>query len=222
MKKLNLKNKLNFRSLVMIGIFSLAVVAVSCNKADDGYFPEEAFSAQDAELKKGRAVKPGSATIADIVVSSTQAEEPQFTLLLAALEYTGLTGVFTGGGQYTVFAPTDEAFVNLVTAVAGLLDPDILANDGPFAAIDALLGEGTVANVLLYHVAEGRRASNSVVPPRGTRTITTLLGATFTVGTDLGITAVGNTANIVNANISASNGIIHVIDAVILPIDLGL
>jgi uncharacterized surface protein with fasciclin (FAS1) repeats len=222
MKKLNLKDKLNFRSLVMVGIFSLAVVAVSCNKADDGYFPEEAFSAQDAELKKGKAVRPASETIAEIVVASTQAEEPQFTLLLAALEYTGLTGVFAGGEQYTVFAPTDEAFVNLVTAVEGLLDPDILANDGPFAAIDALLGEGTVANVLLYHVAEGRRAANSVVPPRGTRTITTLLGETFTVGTDLGITAVGNTANIVTANISASNGIIHVIDAVILPIDLGL
>jgi uncharacterized surface protein with fasciclin (FAS1) repeats len=222
MKKLNLKNKLNFRSLVMVGIFSLAIVAVSCNKADDGYFPEEVFSAQDAELKKGKAVKPGNQTIAEIVVASTEAEPAQFTLLLAALEYTGLTGVFTGGGQYTVFAPTDEAFVNLVTAVSGLLNPDILANDGPFAAIDALLGEGTIANVLLYHVAEGRRAANSVVPPRGTRTITTLLGATFTVGTDLGITAVGNTANIVNANISASNGIIHVIDAVILPIDLGL
>ncbi|WP_372947792.1 fasciclin domain-containing protein [Mariniphaga sp.] len=222
MKKLNLKNKLNFRSLVMVGIFSLALVAVSCNKADDGFFPEEAFSAQDAELKKGKAVKPGNQTIAEIVVASTEAEEPQFTLLLGALEYAGLTGVFTGGEQYTVFAPTDEAFVNLVTAVSGLLDQDILANDGPFAAIDALLGEGTISNVLLYHVVEGRRAANSVVPPRGTRTITTLLGATFTVGTDLGITAVGNTANIIDANISASNGIIHVIDAVILPVDLGL
>ena len=222
MKKLNLKNKLNFRSLVMVGIFSLALVAVSCNKADDGYFPEEAFSAQEAELKKGKAVKPSSETIADIVVASTEAEPAEFTLLLAALEYAGLTGVFTGGEQYTVFAPTDEAFVNLVTAVESLLDPVILANDGPFAAIDALLGEGTISNVLLYHVAEGRRAANSVVPPRGTRTITTLLGATFTVGTDLGITAVGNTANIVDANISASNGIIHVIDAVILPVDLGL
>lgn len=222
MKKLNLKNRLNFRSLVMVGIFSLALVAVSCNKADDGYIPEEAFSAQEAELKKGKAVKPGNETIAEIVVASTQAEEPQFTLLLAALEYTGLTGVFAGGDQYTVFAPTDEAFVNLVTAVSGLLDPDILANEGPFAAIDALLGEGTISNVLLYHVTEGRRAANSVVPPRGTRTITTLLGSTFSVGTDLGITAVGNTANILNANISASNGIIHVIDAVILPIDLGL
>jgi uncharacterized surface protein with fasciclin (FAS1) repeats len=156
-------------------------------------------------------------TIAEIVVASTKADESQFNLLLAALEYTGLTGVFTGGGQYTVFAPTDEAFINLVTAVAGLLDPVILNEHGPFAAIDALLGEGTIANVLLYHVTEGRRAANSVVPPRGSRTITTLLGETFSVGTGGTISAVGNTANIVKPNISASNGIVHVIDAVILP-----
>ncbi len=197
-------------------------MAVSCNKADDGYLPEEAFAAQDAELKKGKAVKPGNQTIAEIVVASTEADPSEFNFLLAALNYAGLTEVFTGGGQYTVFAPTDEAFGNLVAAVSGLVDADILNEQGPFAAIDALLGEGTIANVLLYHVAEGRRAANSVVPPRGTRTITTLLGATFTVGTDLGITAVGNTANIIDANISASNGIIHVIDAVILPVDLGL
>ncbi len=165
---------------------------------------------------------PGDASIAEIVVASTEAEEPQFTLLLAALEYTGLTGVFTGGEQYTVFAPTDEAFINLVTAVAGLLDPDVLDEDGPFAAIDDLLGEGTVANVLLYHVAEGRRAAISVVPPVRPRTITTLLGATFSVDRNAKIIAVGNTANIVAADISASNGIIHVINAVILPIDLGL
>jgi uncharacterized surface protein with fasciclin (FAS1) repeats len=219
MKKLNLKNKLNFRSLVIAGIFSLALTAVSCNKVDDGYIPEEAFLAENAELKRGKSVAPSSVSIAEIVVASAEATAPQFTLLLAALEYTGLTGVFTGGEQYTVFAPTDQAFVDLVTALAPSLNADVLANDGPFAAIDDLLGAGTVANVLLYHVAEGRRAANSVVPPRGSRTITTLLGATFSVGSDLVITAIGNTANIVNANISASNGIIHVIDAVILPIE---
>jgi uncharacterized surface protein with fasciclin (FAS1) repeats len=222
MKKLNLKNRLNFRSLVIVGIFSLALVAVSCNNADDGYIPKEVFLGEDAELKRGKAVAPSSVSIAEIVVASAEANPAQFTLLLAALEYTGLTGVFTGGEQYTVFAPTDEAFVNLVTAVASLLDPVILSNDGPFAAIDALLGEGTVANVLLYHVAEGRRAANSVVPPGGSRTITTLLGETFSVGTGGTISAVGNTANIVIPDISASNGIVHVIDAVILPIDLGL
>ena len=220
MKKLDVKNILNLRSLVMVGIFSMVFVAVSCNKADDGYIPEETFSAQDAELKKGKAVKPGSLTIAEIVVASAEASEPEFTLLLAALNYTGLTGVFTGGEQYTVFAPTDQAFLNLVEFLSPQLDPVVLENDGPFAAIDALLGEGTVTNVLLYHVAEGRRTANSVVPPVRDRTITTLLGTTFTVNPNGVITDLfGQEATIVEANISASNGIIHVIDTVILPLE---
>ena len=208
---------------------ALAFFAVSCEK-DDSVALAEAETAEaefnNPELKRGRAAQaapaPGTQSIAGIVVASTKADPSEFNLLLAALEYTGLTGVFTGGEQYTVFAPTDQAFINLVTAVAPLLDPDILAEDGPFAAIDNLLGAGTVANVLLYHVAEGRRAANSVVPPVRPRTITTLLGVTFTVDRTGVITAVGNTANIVAADISASNGIIHVIDAVILPVDLGL
>ena len=211
-------SKLSLKSLSVVFLVIVAVFATSCNK-EDFSAPDQSAYFDDAELKKGKAVKPSNLTIADIVVASAANEkEPQFTLLLAALEYTGLTGVFTGGGQYTVFAPTDEAFGNLVTALAGLLDPDILANNGPFAAIDALLGEGTVTNVLLYHVTEGRRAANSVVPPVRPRTIETLLGVAFTVNSAGMITAVGNTASILKADISASNGIIHVIDTVILPI----
>jgi len=171
-----------------------------------------------------RAPAPGDQTIAEIVVNSANADDEQFTLLLAALEFTGLTDVFAGTDQFTVFAPTDEAFVNLVNALADDLDQDVLNNEGPFAAIDDLLGDGTVANVLLYHVTEGRRASNSVVPknPRAKeRKITTLLdGATFTVSNAAEITAIGNTSNIIDTDISASNGIIHVIDTVILPVNL--
>jgi uncharacterized surface protein with fasciclin (FAS1) repeats len=169
-------------------------------------------------------VQPGSATIAEI------ADEAGFDLLLAAVGYiaetnpdSDLVAGLLNNDQYTVFAPTDEAFLNLVNAVAPLLDPDVLAEDGPFAAIDDLLGPGTVEAVVSYHVTDGRRASNSVLPRRGERTISTLLpGATFSVDTAGGITAVGNSANIVAPNISASNGVIHVIDAVILPVDLGL
>jgi len=68
-------------------------------------------------------------------------------------------------------------------------------------------------------VAEGRRAANSVVPPNGSRTITTLLGETFSVDTEANITAIGNTATITGPNQSASNGIIHIIDTVLLPIE---
>lgn len=217
MKKLNLKRNLSFRSLALAGIFMIAVFAVSCNKQDD--IPEP--MAQDVELKKGKpdgvpkaAPAPGEYSIAEIVVASKEADEPEFTLLFAALEYAGLTGVFTGGGQYTVFAPTDQAFIDLVVDLG--VDP----ND-PFTAIDAALGAGTVKNVLLYHVTDGRRAANSVVPPRNPRTIETLLeGATFSVDSDGKIWAVGNSAMITSANISASNGIIHVIDTVILPVEL--
>jgi len=224
MKNLNLKRTLNLRSLTLVAIFSIALFAVSCDKASDDYVPAPAeFETKSAD--KGKAVKKGDMTIAEIVVASTEAEEPQFTLLLAALEYAGLTDVFAGGDQYTVFAPTDEAFGNLVSAVGGLLDPEVVENDGPFAAIDTLLGEGTIYNVLLYHVTDGRRAANSVLPKNEgqMKTIETLLeGATFKVDKDGMISAVGNTANITSANVSASNGIIHVIDAVILPVDLGL
>ena len=213
MKKLNLKGMLNLRSFALVGIFTVAVLATSCDKGDDVFYTEPVIENDD--LKAGKAVKKGDASIAEIVLAAAgNEEEPQFTLLLGALEYAGLTSVFAGTDQYTVFAPTDQAFIDLVTALSPLPEAD-----SPFEAIDLLLGEGTVANVLLYHVTEGRRAANSVVPKNGTRTIKTLLGATFDVNPDLSIDAVGNSANIISANISASNGIIHVIDAVILPIE---
>lgn len=158
---------------------------------------------------------PGPVTIADAVVAATEADEPQFTLLLAALEYTGLTGVFAGGGQYTVFAPTDQAFLDLVNS----LFPAGYDGD-PFAAIDGLLGPDTVKSVLLYHVTEGRRAANSVVPPRMDRSIGTLLGASFSVDRSGQIqTIAGQSVPISGPNaVSASNGIVHVIDSVLLPL----
>jgi len=179
--------------------------------------------APEIEAEK-RAPAPGNETIAEIVISAATADEDaEFTLLLDALVYADLAGVFDGNDQYTVFAPTDDAFGNLVEALSASLDSDILDQEGPFAAIDDLLGENTVANVLLYHVTEGRRASNSVVPnnPRARdRKITTLLGETFSVNSSAGITAIGNSATILVPDLSASNGIIHVIDTVILPVEL--
>ena len=197
------------RTFIVIMAFSLMLVAAAPAFARGG--PPEG-------------VKPGDKTVAEI------ADAAGFTLLLAAVGYiaetnpdSALVEGLLNNDQYTVFAPTDEAFGNLVEAVAPHLDPDVLAEDGPFAAIDDLLGAGTVEAVVSYHVTDGRRATNSVLPRRGERTISTLLpGATFSVSTGGVITAVGNSANIGPADISASNGVIHVIDTVILPVDLGL
>jgi uncharacterized surface protein with fasciclin (FAS1) repeats len=168
------------------------------------------------------APKPGPSTIAEVVVASASADQDaEFTLLLAALQYTGLTGVFTGGSQYTVFAPTDEAFGGLVEFLgeSGLVD--FTGSTNPFATIDDQLGEGTVANVLLYHVVPGRRAANSVVPPVKDRRLDTLLsGASFSVDPTGEIaTIAGQSVTITGADaVSASNGIVHVIDEVLLPL----
>jgi uncharacterized surface protein with fasciclin (FAS1) repeats len=159
-------------------------------------------AALPAAANPNRAPAPGPDTIATVATGAG------FSELVGALVYvdgelgTNLVELFsTPSGQYTVFAPTNDAFETLL---------------GPGGEISDLPAE-VVLDVLLYHVVEGRRAANSVVPRNGERTITTLLGQTFSVNTDLEIDAFGNGAKIGPANISASNGVIHVIDTVILP-----
>ncbi len=154
-----------------------------------------------------RAPAPGPDSIAAIAIGAG------FDELVGALVYVdeeldaGLVDLFLNGtDQYTVFAPTNEAF----EALYGTLGIDEISD----------LPAELVLDVLRYHVTEGRRAANSVVPPVRPRVITTLLGATFTVDRDGVITDIaGQEVNIVAANISANNGIIHVIDTVLLPLE---
>jgi uncharacterized surface protein with fasciclin (FAS1) repeats len=151
------------------------------------------------------APKPGPSTIAEVVVAS--AADGEFTLLLEALQYTGLTGAFTGGRQLTVFAPTDAAFEDLLAA----LEVDDITE----------VDKGLVTDVLLYHVVPGRRAANSVVPPVKDRRLNTLLsGASFSVDRTGEISTIaGQSVTIVAPNaVSARNGIVHVIDEVLLPL----
>ena len=153
-----------------------------------------------------RAPAPGSESIAEIAIAAN------FDDLVDALVYVdeelgaGLVDLFLNGTkQFTVFAPTNEAFEGLY---------EELEIDG----ITDLPAE-LVLDVLLYHVAEGRRAANSVVPPVRTRSVNTLLDESFSVNRNAVITDIaGQEVNIEAANISASNGIIHVIDTVLLPL----
>lgn len=217
-------NNLNLNIMKKITLYltcaSFALLALSaCSNDDDMISMENASEKIEVSAKSDTA--PGDQTIAKIVTDSSEGDPAQFTLLLAALEYTGLTGVFNGGDQYTVFAPTDEAFVNLVTELSGAPFNFEISAETPFADIDDAIGEGTIETVLLYHVTKGRRAANSVVPDEGeVKSIKTLAKASFSVNSDGSIDAIGNSAMIGDANISASNGIIHVINEVLLPIEL--
>lgn len=128
--------------------------------------------------------------IVDIAVS-----DGRFTTLVAALVETGLDGALTNSGPFTVFAPTDDAF-----AALGIPAADLLANP-------------ELANILLYHVAEGKlKAADVVTKDR----ISTLLGEDLKVSTE-GDRVFINDSEVIIANIKAENGIIHVIDAVLIP-----
>ena len=195
MKNLKLKS----RVVALLTLLVATALISSCSKEN------VTSESNDSATMKSGAPAPGTESIAQIAIGAG------FSELVSALSYvdgqlnTGLVNLFLNGtDQYTVFAPTNAAFQNLYTALGVSQISDLPAP--------------LVRDVLLYHVVEGRRAANSVVPRTGNKTLSTLLGAGFTVNTQGQITAIGNTANITTANISASNGIIHVIDAVILPI----
>jgi uncharacterized surface protein with fasciclin (FAS1) repeats len=140
--------------------------------------------------------------IAEIAIASATSATPEFTQLVAALVRADLAGAFTGGFEdnLTVFAPTDLAFEALYEA---------LGVDG----VDDIPLE-TLTNVLLYHVVPARAFSQDLRD--GAELPTLLEGSTLTV--DLGSLQI-NDSNLVPAalNIHATNGVIHVIDSVLLP-----
>ncbi len=137
----------------------------------------------------------GSSNDADIV--QTAAEAGSFETLLAALEAAGLTEALKGDGPFTVFAPTDEAFAALPEGtVEGLLqDPEALAQ------------------VLTYHVVVGTYMASDVA---GMEHAETLQGGHLSISaSDYGVRI--NDASVVAADVEASNGVIHVIDTVLIP-----
>jgi uncharacterized surface protein with fasciclin (FAS1) repeats len=149
--------------------------------------------------------RPGSSTIVEIVV----AEDREFDVLQAAVVEAGLVGALNGTRQYTVFAPTDQAFVTTFRTVLGdasLTEADVIAFIDA-GGVDTALGSGALSEILLYHVTNGRRTSTSVVAaPR----YQMLNDETLTRGELLA-------AGILTTDISASNGVVHVVNAVLLP-----
>ena len=154
-------------------------------------------------------------TITDTVValsgsSGFDANGGDFDILREAVLATGLDSTLSGRRQLTVFAPTDQAFLDL-TGTSSEADA--------FAAV-AGLGLGAVANVLAYHVTPGRRTAESVVP---TTRLRTLQGGFLTKasGSATLTDAVGRDAQVVAPDAAiVSNGVVHVIDTVVLPFAL--
>jgi len=175
----------------------------------------------NAEAKSPVPGKPSDKNIVEIAVE-TNATLREFDYLLAAVGcLTDADGnnpvvdLLTGEDKYTLFAPTDQAFENLQSAL-GIAEPAPELT----CAVDDLFGEGTLLAVLAYHVTDGRRFSNSVFNKNNPKMIEMLTGDYIVTSPDLTIAdGAGQTAAPVLplVNINASNGVIHVIDTVILP-----
>jgi uncharacterized surface protein with fasciclin (FAS1) repeats len=131
---------------------------------------------------------------ADIVDTAVSAG--QFKTLVKAVQEAGLVDTLKSKGPFTVFAPTDEAFAKL-----------------PAGTLDALLKDKQkLAAVLTYHVVPGRVMAAQVKPGQ----VKTVEGQSLTVTTMNGAVMINN-AKVLKTDIVASNGVIHVIDTVVLP-----
>ncbi len=135
--------------------------------------------------------------VADGDIVAVASGNPDFSTLVAALSAAGLVETLQGEGPFTVFAPTDAAFAALPE---GLLEKLLLPEN--IAALTA---------ILTYHVVPGMVMSTDVTAGD----VATVEGSTIAITTDMGVMV--NGANVVAVDVAASNGVIHVIDAVIVP-----
>ena len=146
-----------------------------------------------------------SAALAQNTIVDIAAVDGRFETLVAAVTAADLVETLSGEGPFTVFAPTDDAFAALPAGtVEGLLKPE---------------AKGDLTNVLLYHVVAGKVMSGDIAMGN-TAVGTALEGANVCVIKDAGVMlddGSGTMANVIIADIEASNGVIHVIDKVILP-----
>lgn len=135
-----------------------------------------------------------SNTVVDIAIGS-----PDHTTLVAAVQAAGLVETLSGDGPFTVFAPTNAAFEALPAGtVEGLLEPE---------SKEALTG------ILTYHVVSGNVMSGDLSDGQE---VTTLNGQTLTVSIQDGKVMIGG-ATVIAADLAGTNGVVHVIDTVLLP-----
>ncbi|MGX7953160.1 fasciclin domain-containing protein [Tsuneonella sp. HG249] len=182
-----------------------ALALAACSEA-----PEETTAAptDEAAMADGMANETAAAgTIVEVAQGN-----PDFSTLVAAVTAAGLGETLSGPGPYTVFAPTNAAFEKV-----------------PQAARDTLMspaGKEDLTGILTYHVVEGETLAAALTEAIGAAgaagaKLTTVNGAVLTAKADGGkvtlTDAAGNVATVTQTDIDASNGVVHVIDTVLMP-----
>ncbi|WP_214083903.1 fasciclin domain-containing protein [Methanoculleus sp.] len=182
----------NYVLFITVLAIGAAVLVCGCTGPTGGDAPNQT-NGTPAETPAGE-----NLTIDEVVV-----RDGNFSILIQALDAAGLEGALTGPGPYTVFAPTDEAFGRLPETVMEELFDD---------------PKGNLAEILLYHMAPDRYTASDLA---ANDTIATIQGNPAAIGASGGKVTV-NGAEVVRADMLAANGVVHAIDAVMIPPDVTL
>ena len=185
---------------------TLAVDVTSGVKLTDAALNQASVTSADVPARNGVIhvvdrvlVPPGVLNIVQMAQTN-----PTFSVLVEAVAAAKLGGTLSGVGPFTVFAPTNDAFV----AALGELG----------VSKDALLADSSLPGILTYHAVAARLLATDVIALAKPAVVATVQGASFSVGADLGITdGRGRVASLVATDVIGSNGVIHVIDRVLLP-----
>jgi uncharacterized surface protein with fasciclin (FAS1) repeats len=179
-----------------IAVAAAAVLAMTTLAACGSSTSSSTTSAPAAASSTPASSAPAAAgTIVDVAAAN-----PDFSTLVAAVKAAGLAETLSGTGPFTVFAPTNEAFAKLP---AGLVDKLLLPAN-----------KDVLAKILTYHVVASKVMAADVKDGK----VATVEGSEITLNTMNGVTV--NDAKVTAADVAASNGVIHVIDTVLVPADV--
>ena len=179
---------MKFKLVAFLAVFALVIAACS----SDDEVAETTTTAAPTETTEAMAEEMTEDTIVDVAIAN------EFNTLVAAVQAAGLVETLQGEGPFTVFAPTDEAFAAL-----------------PEGTLESLLEDPeALAEILTYHVVSGSVLAADVV---GLDSATSVQGEDISIEVVDGGVVLNGSANVVATDVMASNGVVHVIDAVILP-----
>jgi transforming growth factor-beta-induced protein len=179
---------------LLSALLAFSLLAAACGDDDEVDSSTTTTEAPEDDMAEEEAAEPG--TIVDVAVAN------EFTTLVAAVQAAGLVDTLSGEGPFTVFAPTDDAFAAALESL-GLTAEELLASDD-------------LASILTYHVVAGEVDAATAISLDG-QAAATVNGAEINISVVDGSVVINDTATVIAADVAASNGIVHVIDAVLLP-----
>jgi len=189
MAKEESKKQLSKGGLIALALASAAVVAIGVNQFAIG---------QDSDSSSESSIVETEETATSTIVETAVATESLSTLVAAVTE-ANLVDTLNSDGPFTVFAPTDEAFAALLSELG--------------VTADELLARDDLGDILTYHVVPAKALSGDLTDGQ---VITTVQGQDLTVKIEDGMVMI-NDAMVITADVETSNGVVHIIDSVLLP-----